>query len=193
MRAHLSGFRLPLAAFVLCLGLAIPPAAGAWDNQALRHADPVWKDGGLEHLSKYIGTDNNRAVLDDPYVAKTMKWKFHENYEAIRERLLSSRHIISFDIFFMTLAGSLPARNNHIEAACLVIDLSNGILYAGLQSGGKMIVYGNHGPDLNHPDYGELPIPLLMWVKLSDALRAIDEPPTKNFEWRFKAPPPDGK
>ena len=174
-------------------GLIFPQSAGA-DSQTTHHArDPVWQGGRLAHLSKYIGTENNKAVLDDPYVADYMKWILRDKYEAVRARLLSSPGVIEYYVYFIVLRGSLPAEDNHIEAATLVVNLANGGLYAGLQTGGKTIVYGNHSPDENHPDYGDLPWPLLFWVKQEELQHIGWEPPKENFEWKFKAPPSEPK
>tara|TARA_R110001592_G_scaffold64194_2_gene197417 strand:- start:13664 stop:14245 length:582 start_codon:yes stop_codon:yes gene_type:complete len=189
MRMISSRLCAPVAALALWAGLAFPPAAGADDQTMSYGGNPVWRDGRLAHLSKYIGTQNNRAVLDDPYVADYMRWELRDKYEAVRERLLSSPHVINYDLFSIVLGGSLSAKDNHIEAAILVVDLTNGGLYTGLESGGRTIVFGNRGPDENNPYYGELPWPLLFWVKQAELQQIGGEPPTKNFEWKYKAPP----
>lgn len=186
-------FRLSLEAMLLGGLLVLSVSTAKAENQTLRHADPVWHGNSLAHLSKYIGTDNNQAVLDDPEVAAAMKQQLRENYEAARERLLSRPGIIDFYLFFIVLEGSLDARDNHIEAAILVLDLTNGLTYTGPETGGTTIVYGNHGPDIRSPDYGELPWPLLVWVKQTELQHIAWEPPTKNFEWKFKAPPSEPK
>lgn len=191
MRMSPSRLCAPVAALALWAGLIFPPAAGA-DDQTMRYSrNPVWQDGRLAHLSTYIGTENNRAVLDDPYVTDYMKWELRDKYEAVRERLLSSPGVIEYYLFFIVLRGSLSAKDNHIEAATLVVNLTNGVHYTGLTSGGRTIVFGNHGPDENNPSYGELPWPLLFWVKQTELQQIGWEPPTKNFEWKYKAPPPE--
>lgn len=187
-----SCLRALVATAILCSGLAFPSPVAA-DEQALRDLIPVWQSGRLARLNKYIGTQGNWAVLDDPYVVDSMKWVLRDKYETVRARLLSNPGVIDYYLFFIVLRGSLPTKGNHVEAAILVVDLTNGGLYAGLETGGKTIVFGNHGPDDDAPDYGELPWPLLFWVKQSELQHIGGEPPTINFEWRSKAPPPDGK
>lgn len=188
-------FRAIATSAFLLSNLVLSPTASA-DDQFLRHLHrlvPIWQGGRLAQLSKYIGTENNWAVLDDPQVADSMKWLLRDKYDAVHARLSSHPGVIGFYLFFIVLRGSLPAKDNHVEAAILVIDLTNGGLYAGLQTGGKTTVYGNHGPDEDAPEYVELPEPLRLWV--ADAANQIyaSEPPAENFEWKFKAPPSEPK
>lgn len=176
------------AMLFLWSGLAFTPSAKADDHAKYYALNPVWQGGRLAHLSKYIGTENNLAVLDDPYVADSMKLVLGEDSTAVRERLLSSPGVIEYHLFFIVLRGSLPAKENHTEAATLIVNLTNGGLYAGLQTGGKTVVFGNHGPDEINPDYGELPWPLLFWVKQQTLQHIGWVPPKENFEWKFKTP-----
>ena len=146
---------------------------------------PVWHGSSLAHLSQYIGTDNNRAVLDDPKIVRSMKHLLLENYQTVRERLLERPAIIDFYLYFIGLRGSLTGGNDQAEAALLVIDLTNGMIYSGLQTNGKIIVFGNHGPDIHQPHYIELPQQLRLWVADAAYQTYADEPPSKNFEWRY--------
>lgn len=178
-------FCLLLGAMLLGSAITLPAPALASDRAAYK-TDPVWTGGPLAHLSKYIGTEDNRAVLDDPKVIAGMKRQLRENYGTVRERLLSQPHIIGFYAFSIALGGSLPAQNNQAQAAALVIDLTNSLVFTGLRSGGKTIIYGNRGPDLKNPDYGELPFMLRVWAAQIAHQPLADEPPATNFEWRFE-------
>lgn len=179
--------RLALSLLFIWPGLVFLPTAQANDQTMYNRDHPVWHGHSLARLSKYIGTDNNRAVLDDPEVIDAMKGQLGGSYKAVRERLLGNPAIIGFNLLFLDLRGSLTAQNNQEQAAILIINLTNSIIYTGLLTGGKTIVYGNHGPDEDKPLYGELPEQLRLWVAQTANQDYADEPPTKNFEWHFKS------
>ncbi len=183
--------RLPIGVLLLWAGMGFAFTTQANDRSMDFGGNPVWKDGRLAHLSKYIGTENNRAVLEEPYIIEQLKWDLQDRYDLFRKAILDTPVIIGFDLFHIVLRGFAPGPNKEGVEAILVVNLRNGWAFPGIRIGKKRIVYGNKGPDEKDPTFGELPWPLLIWSRYDEIWRMFDKPPTENFEWKHHAPPPE--
>ena len=99
-----------------------------------------FKKGKLGHLSKYIGTYNYDAILDDTVVKENLKTLVGEKELATIRQNLGVIGPIEFIETSLVLSGQAPHEGGS-EEAMVFVELSDGTVRAGLLHEKKVTIY----------------------------------------------------
>jgi len=133
--------------------------------------------GKLAHLTQYAGTNNHRAILDDPYVAETLKELTGEYYEKFNNFNLSITHV-ELSSPFIILRGSRWIDAFRPEFFLMImINWGNGDIQAANDfEGGKKIAFSNGR------SFRDLPIQMQFFLHRRSLYETLDQAP-ENFLW----------
>jgi len=141
--------------------------------------------GKLAHLTQYAGTNNHRAILDDPYVAETLKELTGEYYEKFNNFDLSNADV-ELSSPFIILRGSRwhdAFRPQYFLIVMIAWD--NGQIHAAIEfEGGKKIVFSDR------ERFRGLLREIKFFLHQEKFFEVLNNPPTGDFTW-YGRPLPD--
>jgi len=140
--------------------------------------------GKLAHLTQFAGTNNHRAILDDPYVAETLKKLSGEYYEKFNNFNLSITHV-ELSSPFIILRGSRWIDAFRPEFFLVIlIDWENGAIHAAIDFvEGMQIVFSDR------KSFRNLPSDIRYFINRLEVFEVLDRQPNARFRWYGRSHP----
>jgi hypothetical protein len=179
-RARVAGQNMRrIGFFVIVMAVALSVHAPAWAEII-----DFKTRGKLAHLTPYVGTNNHRAILDDPYVAATLKELTGEYYEKFDNFDLSIAHV-ELSSPFIILRGSRSRDAFRPEFFLIIlINWGNGDIQAAIDiEDGEKVAFSKRN------SFREIPSVMPHFLHSRDLLQQLKTPPKENFIWRGPKPP----